>query len=324
MKTGRTLLLVILLILVLTVPSLAAMPSYVTIAFSSVGGIWHAVAEATGELLRNNVKGLSVDVIPGAAAGNVVRVQNGDIELALTQSMLADDAATGSAPFEAPLPSVKALTTYYSSVAQFFILARTGITSIEQIREEQYPLKVSVHTRGSGIEANARRMLEEYGITYDDISSWGGEVLFVGMAEAARMMGDGLLDAYIGVTIAPESSFVDLASRRNLNMLPVSQEVVAALVEKYTVAESTVRGGLYRGIDEDVNSFAVNTVLIAHEDLDEEFVYQVVKAIAENTKFLGEAHASLRDISPGYMSQGTGFPLHPGALRYYQEVGVIK
>ena len=297
-------------------------PLTITLAHGTgVGGTWHAVAEGLAEILRESYPGSRISVIPGSSDGNLARLQKDEIELAISTTDSANTAINGWESFDAaiPLDDVKAIACLYYSRVQFFVLSSTGINSIEDIKAKEYPLKISMGPRGSGMELGARRVLGEYGITYADIENWGGSVIFVGSSDSARMMGDGQLNAYFGLGAVPLSPFTELSLKRDFTVLPISDDVIEKMISTFDYSPGIIPNNAYKGLDKDIPTISVASGLYAANNLDEETAYLVTRALLNNMDKLELIHSQLKNLTPQFMNQNLIFPFHPGAQRAFQE-----
>jgi hypothetical protein len=301
----------------------AEMPKDLVFAHSSVGGAWHAISEAITELWRRQGPALKWSTVPGGSAGNLNRLSIGEVDLAMSTNTVSFDAMNALPPFEKPLQNIRSITGLYTSYVQYFVMTRTGLTSLDEIIEKKYPLRVSVHTKGSGIEVNAQRVLKFYGLTYADIESWGGRVVFVGMSDAASMMGDGQLDAYFVNTLAPIAALTELSLRQDVTLLKINPGIVKMFIDDYGHGDGYLPSGTYKGQNEPLYSFTDRAAIYARADLPDEIVYQLTKIIAENIGEVRTIHAMLKDMTVDEMWRDLGYPLHPGAERYYREKGLL-
>ncbi len=293
----------------------------VTIAHGAIGGTWNAVAEGIGQIFREEYSGSNISVIPGSGEGNLARLQKGEINLALSTTDNANSAIKALEAFTTPVAKedIQSIAGLFSATIQFFVLDRAGIASIEEIKEKKYPLRISVHARGSGVEVAARRVLGAYGITYEDIESWGGRVVYVGASDAAQMMGDGQLDAYFGFDAMPLSNMTELSLRRDFTVLPLSNEVIGYLNQEFGLVPSFVPKGTYKSMENDLPTVSALTGLYASGKLDDNTAYLVTKALLHNLDKLGLVHAQLDGLTPEFMAQDLIFPMHPGAEKAYRE-----
>lgn len=288
---------------------------------SNVSGSWYMFAEGIAEIIRKELTGSNITVVPGGSDANIAMLQRGDIDLAITATDSADNAINGWGAFSEPisLSDVKAIARLYDSKIQFVVLDNLKINSIEEIIEKKVPLKLSVGLRGSGMEIGAKRIFEEYGITLKDIEDWGGSVTYFNQSESIRMLGDGQLNAYIASSVVPLTDLTELALKRNIKILSIPDNVIDNLVEDFNYMPGIITKGTYRGITEDIKTVCVTNGIFASGKLDEQVAYLVTKALVDNMDDLRQIHSRISNITTSYMNKTMVFPVHPGAQRAYQE-----
>lgn len=115
----------------------------------------------------------------------------------------------------------------------------------------------------------------------------------------------------------------ELANGHEIRIVPLTGPAIAKLQEKqpYYVS-STLLGGSYKGVDADVETLAVRAIWATHADVSEDIIYAVTKALYENTDTLGKVHPKGREIAAATALQSVSIPVHPGAAKYYKEIGV--
>lgn len=298
-------------------------PQFITlsIAHGSAIGTWLIFAEGIAEIVRKELPGSSITVIPGGSDANMARLQRGEIELAITTTDSANTAVNGWDSFtEAiPLEDVSTIARLYFAKIQFVVLNSLGVNSFEEIKREKVPLKISVCVRDSGMEKAARRILGEYGITFEDIENWGGSVVYFGQTESVRMLGDGQLNTYVGLSAVPMTALTELALKRDFTILPIRADIIEKLSKEFDYTLGVIPAGAYKGLAEDMPTICVANGLFASGSLDEETAYLVTKALIDNIDRMRKIHSQLSDITPEFMNQQMVFPLHPGAQRAYQK-----
>lgn len=294
-----------------------------TLVGASPGGAWSAIGEAVTDELRRGVPRSSFTLEPGQDGANAVLVQRRDVELGLVHSSIALAALRGASPFDAPQPDVRAVTLLYGDAPFHFVVAtRSGITRVEDIRERRLPVRLAVNTRGSLMELATRTVLEGYGIGYDDIREHGGAVLYFPMNASYEMMKNGRLDA-VGVTVqVPSRQTVDAGRAVSLDVLSLSDEVIAMANGRLGTEAATIPADAYRFLSHDVRTFAGRVILITHAGVPDARVYEITRILHDNLDRVRRAHGSLRALTPATMPQVGGVPLHPGAERFYREIGV--
>ena len=289
----------------------------VKIATGGTSGTYYAVANALGSILRDKLtlSDLSVQA-SGASKANVYLIADGEADMATLQGDVLSYAHDGVDLFADDGAETSSLwvTALYNETVQ--LIASPDITSIEQLRGKS----VCVGDVGSGTEFNAKQVLEAYGMTFDDINAVNGS-----FSDGVESLKDKKVAAAFTVAGAPTTAIVDLSTTNDFNMLSLSDEAVAYLTEKYPfLTYDPLPAGTYKGVDEEVKCVAVKAVLVASENLSEDVVYELVKAMYDNQAELAAGHAKFQNLSIDNALAGQGdTPLHPGAEKYYREVGLL-
>ena len=289
----------------------------VTIATGGTSGTYYAVANALGSVLRDKLTRSDLSIqASGASKANVVRVADGEADMATLQGDVLAYAHDGIDLFANDGAETSALwvTALYNETVQ--LIASPEITSIEQLRGKS----VCVGDVGSGTEFNAKQILEAYDMTFDDINAVNGS-----FSDGVESLKDKKVAAAFTVAGAPTTAIVDLSTTNDFNMLSLSDDAVAYLTEKYPfLTYDSLPVGTYAGIDEEIKCVAVKAVLVASENLSEDVVYELVKAMYENQEALVGGHSKFQYLTLENALSGQGdTPLHPGAEKYYREVGLI-
>ena len=169
---------------------------------------------------------------------------------------------------------------------------------------------VCVGDQGSGTEFNAYQVLEAYGMTADDI-----KVVHANFGEASEMLKNGQIDA----------AFTELAtSGMDFSLVSLDQEHVDALHEKYPfLVQENLPAGTYEGVDTETICVAVEAALVASTDMSEDAVYELTKTMFENLEELGTSHAKFQLVSAEKAAENGSVPMHPGAEKYYKEIGLL-
>ena len=175
--------------------------------------------------------------------------------------------------------------------------------------------RVAVGAAGSGAEANARQILEAYGITYNDI-----DVQYLSFAEGASALKDGNVDAAFLTAGYPTSSVQDIASQNKVRLLPIDADKADALIAKYPFyTKTTIPAGTYAGFDEDVPTISVMAMLVATDKVDDKMGYDIAKAIFTNLDRLQAAHSVGKLITKDTALKGMSLPMNAGAEKFFKE-----
>ncbi|MBW6390014.1 MAG: TAXI family TRAP transporter solute-binding subunit [Halomonas sp.] len=286
-----------------------------SIATGGTGGTYYPYGGGLAELIGNHIEGYdAVAEVTGASVENMGLVWRGDSDLALALADTVYQAYNGTGDFEGrELENIRALASIYPNAVQIVTLADSGIESLADLKGKT----VSVGAPGSGTELNARALLEANGITYEDFDP--RRLNFNETADAIR---DGDIDAGFWSVGPPTSSIMNLATTRDIRLIGLSQEEIDKAKEAEPVfAAYQLKAGLYEGMDEAVQSIGIPNVLAVSSEMDEELAYQITKVLFEQTDELIAIHPAANDTTVEFSVESTPVPFHPGALRYYEEVG---
>ncbi|MNC22095.1 hypothetical protein D3C75_700850 [compost metagenome] len=171
----------------------------------------------------------------------------------------------------------------------------------------------------SGTELNARAIFKAAGLTYEDM----GKVEFLPFAESVELMKNRQLDATLQSSGLGMAAIRDLSSTMKLSYVAVPQDVVTK-IGNAAYQPGMIPAGTYDGQSADVPTVAITNILVSHDKVSDEVAYQMTKLLFDNLERLGNAHAAAKDIKLETAAQNLPIPLHPGAERYYREVGVLK
>lgn len=303
----------------LMVTALSYAQTDLSIATGGTGGVYYPYGGGLAELISNYIDGYSAAAeVTGASVENVSLIARGDSDIALALADTVIQAYTGTGRFdgsEGPrqLPNLRALGSAYPNAVQIVTLADSGITSLSDLVGQ----RVSVGAPGSGTEVSAQAILNANGITYDDIDEQR-----LNFNETAAALRDGQIDAGFWSVGPPTSSILDLATTRDIVMIVLSEEEIANAIEfEPSFAPYTLPAGTYPGVDEPVSTIGTPNVLVVAAEMDEQLAYDITAMIYEHVDELRAIHPAANDTTVEFSMAATPIPLHPGALRYYQDIG---
>lgn len=300
-------------------------PINVTAAAGSIGGSWFIISTAFFSLFEDNIDGLSYSIVPGGGVANPIAVHRKQAHFGMGYTTNLWAAYNSEDPYKEEMKNLRGIANInVASVMHPWILKGTGITSLKNLAEKKFPVKLDTGTRGTGGELAASRTLEIEGASYADIRSWGGGITHSSYSEAIDRMKDGHIQMFMNDDIVGHPLFVELSSARDVVLLPISEKAVEELAEKYGYTPAVVPAGTYRGQDQDVKQIAQHHVFFCDKDLPEDLVYAMTKLIFTNKERLVSAHKMFSNLDAAAGFKDFPIPLHPGAERFYREVGAIK
>ena len=285
-------------------------------------GTYYPLGGAISQIITDHSGGkvACVAQATGASVENLNLLDAGDIDLALVKNDTADYAKKGEMFFKAPLKNVVAICRIYPEHIQVAVNPESGITSLAEFKDH----KVSIGAPGSGNEANARQILGELGL-FNGEKYEGFEPHFLSYAETTSNFKDRLIDGFMFTTGAPNSGIQEIVTAQPLRFIPVDGELRDKIIAKYPFfAPAVIEKGTYSGLTSDVQTIAVQACLVARRDMSDDEAYALTKAIFENLEALGNAHAKGKSLTLAHALDGMTLDIHPGALKYYKEVGLVK
>lgn len=289
---------------------------FVKIATGGTAGVYFPLGGAVAEILNKNVEGVNASAeTTGASVANINMLKEHEVELAFIQNDITYYAANGVEMYEGQkVDGLCGISSIYPETIQIVTLGKTGIKEIADVKGK----RVAVGSAGSGTEANARQILEAYGITYDDIT-----VQYLSFAEAANSLKDGNVDVAFVTAGFPTAAIMDIAAQHEVVLLEVEEGIAGQLIEDYPFySKVVIPAGTYTKQEDDVNTVAVMAMLVVTEDMDEDLAYNITKAIYDNIDRLVVAHPVGKMITKEGALDGMPIELHPGAAKYFEEEGI--
>ncbi len=278
------------------------------------GGSWYPLGGAIQNIVQNSMDGVSVQVLPGAGIANVKAVESGKVDLGFANSVSTVDAIQGNAPFETKATDVCNVATLYPQYFQVIALADSGINSPGDLAGKA----AAVQPKGNTGEAITAHMLQSQGLSYDDLP----RVNHGSYTDAVSLMKDGNADFFTLGTTVPAGAVMDLASARDIKVVPIEGEYLAKMQELNPgYKQIVIPAGSYPGQDADVNTIGYATHIIARCSLDADIVYNILKSLSEHVPDLSAIAKAVGNATPETMARDIGVPMHEGAARFYSENG---
>lgn len=292
--------------------------SYISIATGGPAGTYFPLGGAIAKIFNDNIEGITANVqSTGASVENIGLVSKGDAEVAFVQNDITYYAYTGTESFEGKgkMENIRGMAMIYPELVQIIATEESGIKSVEDLRGK----KVAIGASGSGVEANARQVLDVHGMTYDDL----GKADYLSFGEAADQLKNRQIDAAFITAGIPTSAVTEVGQTSKIHIVPIESEKIAKLNEEYPFyTEVTIPANTYNGQAEDITTAAVMAMLVVPEDLDEELAYEMTKLIFEQRQTIIDTHSRGNDINLETALKGMPIELHPGSKKYYDEQGV--
>ncbi|MBR3369931.1 MAG: TAXI family TRAP transporter solute-binding subunit [Rhodobacteraceae bacterium] len=288
-------------------------PSDLTVGTASQGGVYfvygNGLAGFLGEELGLNASG----EVTGGPVQNVTLVQMGDHDIGLVTMGPAFEAWTGVSELAPGLEhsEIRALFPMYETPFQGVALSGSGITSVSDFEGKRVGVGPAGGTPGT------------YWPRFFDTLGLNVTVSNAGAADTAGQLKDGLVDAFVFAAGLPIGAFSQLAAEADVVMFGFSEEELATIMEGHPeVSQFTIPAGTYTSQDEDQLSVAMWNFAIAHADMPESLAYEITKLVMENNDRMLQIHAAAAATLPENVGNNSFLPFHPGAVRYFEEIGI--
>ncbi|MCV0429318.1 MAG: TAXI family TRAP transporter solute-binding subunit [Roseibium sp.] len=257
-----------------------------------------------------------------ASVFNNSAVENGELEAGLAAADVTRSMYLGEGKFEGkPHPKLRIVANLYPEDLHLVLPKGASIENLGDLADK----RVGIAQAGSGTQVAVLQMLNEWGVTRDNMDE-----AELNNSQSAERLADGQIDAYFYAAGWPVSAMVQLSSTKGMELHSFTDEDLAKINEVIPAyIPSKIPAGVYEGIDYEVNTPAVSALLIVSSDLSDDLVYGITEALwNENTrKLLDNGHAKGKQITAETALDGVanlGVPLHPGAERFYKDAGLLN
>jgi len=290
----------------------AAPAQTLSFATGNPAGIYYPLGGGLASIWSRTIEGVNIKAeVTAGSVTNLVQVAKLESDVGFAQGDSVADAVAGTGRFPEPLP-LAVLGRMYPNVVHVVSVAGSGIESVQDLRGR----KVSVGPPGSGNAVTAWNILRAVGISERDFT-----VRQLNYTETSNGLKDGTIDAGFIAGGIGISAVVELAIARDIVLVPLTDEEMAAitrLVSAYSAFE--VPPGIYRGVDEPVQTPTLWNLLVVHRTMDDELAYRLIEAVFEFRSQLEDITRVASFIAPETAADVGKLPLHPGARRYYDEI----
>ena len=295
-----------------------AQQQFVNVLTGGQAGVYYPLGVALSQIYAKDIPNArSTAQVTKASAENLNLLKAGRGELAFALADAVSNAWKGEAEagFPNKLDKLRGLSGTYNNYIQIVASADSGIKTLADLKGK----RVSVGAPKSGTELNARAIFKAAGMSYGDLS----KVEYLSFAESVNLMKNRQLDATLQSAGLGVASIRDLASAIKIVVVPIPADVVGKVGDA-AYQPASIPAGTYSGQDAAVATAAIPNFLVTHSGVSDELAYQMAKALYANLGTLQSTHNAAKAIKRENALTGMPVPLHPGAARYYKEVGVMK
>ncbi len=290
---------------------------FLSVGTAPPGGAFFVVGGAIAQVVSSHTKDMKWEVSAEATKGtqeNIRRLAKGELEFALANAAISYFAVRGEGAWKGEQP-IRTVMTLAPNVALFITSQSSGVRTLSDLKGK----RAVVGPAGAGFEYFLQPILGAHGVSYEDFTP-----LHNTQAGAVDMLADGsAAAAFLGGAV-PTASITRASASQNIFFIPFDDAAKQSLFENYPFFNAVViPSGTYRGQDEPFHGMNVGAMhLITAANLDTETVYQFTKVLYEQRTEVVKIHPAGKAINPKNVVKDTGTPFHPGAIRYYKEIGI--
>lgn len=296
-----------------------AQEKFITIGTGGQTGVYFVVGQSICRLVNRGSAdhGLKCTApSTGGSIANINAIKAGDMDMGVAQSDWQFHAYNGSAKFEGEqYDKLRAVFSVHGEPFTVIARADAGIETFEDLKGK----RVNVGNPGSGQRATMEVVLDAMGWTMDDFAL-ASELK---PAEQSAALGDNKVDAIIYTVGHPNGSIQEATTTVDAKIVSVTGDAIDGLInDNPYYAAASIPGGMYKGNDDEITTFGVKATFVTSADVDDDVVYEVVKAVFDNFDRFKRLHPAFENLDPADMiADGLSAPLHPGAEKYYKEQG---
>jgi len=294
-------------------PADSGWPQSIAIATASPGGVYYVYGQALADILG---KELGIEVTAQATQGatrNIILIETGHAALGLITMGIAWEGWNGTGEWTKgqQFRAMRAILPMYDSPFQIAFAKRSNVKSFEQLADK----RIGAGPRGGTSGSYYPRIFEMLKIPV--VLSYGS------VEETMSQIAAGQLDGVVLATGVPVPGLFKLDQEQGMDYVPFTADQIKILRQRMPeLSDSTIARGAYPSLTGDYHTVGLFNFVVANEDLPEDLVYRIVKAAFDKHAQLIEAHSAAEETIPANISRDTFLPVHPGALRYYREIGI--
>lgn len=287
-----------------------------TMATAGTAGTFYPFGGALAQIVNEEIGSNISPTSTGGGKENLSLLANEEVDFALLDADLMAYALTGTEVYEGKkIDTFGTIASLFPQVIQIIVAEDSDIQSVADLKGK----RVSIGDPGSGTSINARQIFEAYDLSLDDMN-----ISNISFKESASAFQDNSLDAFVGVAGIPTSAVTETSLTKKIRILPIDGDHAKKLTEEYPFFSTTVIGKDVYNMADDTETLAVNATIVALNSVSQELVYAFTKTMFEKQADLAAVHVKGEEVIIDNALNGIDTDyLHPGAAKYYREIGLL-
>jgi TRAP transporter TAXI family solute receptor len=293
--------------------------TFVRMVSGPSGGSWYPLGAKIMQVLDEKVEGISTSNTSGGGISNILAVNGGDAEIGWSYAHTSYNGYVGKGKFTKAQPDVRHFATLYPAMFQVAVRKDSPIQSFADMKAANISPGKAKWTGTAFTES----VLKSYGMSFNDIKKNGGTVHHVSYTESVALMKDGHIDVFMAATSMPQASFLELEHSPGIRFIGMPKEKLDEIIKANPgYIPGMMPKGVYKSLDRDLHTLGIVTNMVVHKDLPDELVYNMCKVFWANHAAFVEVKSVWKRVTLENALNGAAIPVHPGAKKCYDELGV--
>lgn len=305
----------------------ASLASAETLEWSagSLGGGWYTMSAGIAKIITSANPDVIIKVVPGGGTANPSKIQKNRSQIAMGLDTVSYLAVNAKGMYTKKHDKVALIGQGLSDQILHVVRSKKSkYTNVADLLTKGQDEKIAISKVGSSDELVFRWIMEYYKTSYQDLKKRGFRVVHGSYSEVASQFKDGLVDYAVVKLGVPGAAVIDMLLSRDGEVTTLPANLMASLKKNWGYNSGTIKKDTYKGQDKDATTGNMSTALIVSTDVSTDTVYKITKAICENESKLETIHSSMKFFSCKTATKDASIPVHPGAAKYYKEMGYVN
>ena len=305
---------------ILATASIANADQFIRMVSGPSGGSWYPLGAKIMQVMQSEIKGVATSNTSGGGISNVMSINAGDAEFGFTYAHTVANGYNGKGKFKKAQKNVRYFATLYGAAFQVAVRADSKIKSFEDMKSANISPGKPKWTGTAFCES----ILKDYGYDFNTIKSNGGVVHMVSYKESVALMKDGQADVFMAATSVPQASFIELENSPGIRFIGLPKNRIDRIIKNNPgYIYGNIPASAYKSLEKDVPTLGIVTSAIIHKDLPDDLVYKMTKVFWDNHPEFVKVKSVWKKVLLKKAVNGAAIPIHPGAVKYYKEQGVM-
>jgi TRAP transporter TAXI family solute receptor len=293
--------------------------TFVRMVSGPSGGSWYPLGAKIMQVFDEKIDGISTSNTSGGGISNVLAVNGGDAEIGWSYAHTSYNGYVGKGKFSKAQPDVRHFATLYPAMFQVAVRKDSPIQSFADMKAANISPGKAKWTGTAFTES----VLKSYGFSFDDIKKNGGTVHHVSYTESVALMKDGHIDVFMAATSMPQASFLELEHSPGIRFIGLPKKKLDEIIKANPgYIPGMMPKGVYESLGENLHTLGIVTNMVVHKDLPDDLVYNMCKVFWANHAAFVEVKGVWKSVTLENALNGAAIPVHPGAKKCYDELGV--